>query len=663
MKDNKVFRPWIFLLVLAALAYLDNAWRMGYFSDDWYLLFSGITYGPAKFWDVYIIDRPLRGVLQYVLFSLFGSTVWLYYLAALIMRIAGALGFYWMLRLLLREQRLFTVLAAALFLVYPGFLEQPNAMDFMAQQVAMTAIIFSICFSIRFVLAPRWLVRAGYLLLSVGLALVGYMLMEYYIGMEAYRFLFLLYLMRKRGRLLSKRSIGLLAPLLVAPAAFTIWRLFIFQGARANTNLAFVQSHLGSGLWLELAQLAGQFVVDVSETFLGAFVLPFSLLFGRLGELEIATGLLLGALAAGATVLVMRPALAAHKAELTASKQGALFLALAFLAGVFCLALIAVSGRDLSFLFYNRFSFPSAMAVAIVLAFIGLSFRSRYVQMAFFALLLFISVATHYANGVRFAQEWEDTQRFWQQLTWRIPNLEDGTMLTGRRVAPIYEDYYLWSPLNLLYRPFQGQIVLSAEVLNSETVQNISAGVPFEKNRRSLYLVYDFSKTLVFSQPTRQACLRVLNADQIELSTQDDPLVALAAPYSMIGQVQAEGAADERMFARLFGPAQATQDWCYVYQKADLARQQGDWAAVAAYGQQAAAAELAPADAIEWMPFVQAYAYQGELAQAAELAERIGTTPYYAWQACEIFSAKPLSGDAAIDAGNQQLAAWFCAAE
>lgn len=654
--------PLAFILALALLAYAGKALQFGFFSDDWYLVFSGLTYGPEKYWDVFIVDRPLRAVLQFVLFSLFDTNVTLYYLTALVVRVAGALGMYWMLRLVLKEHKPFGVMAAALFLVYPGFLELPDAMDFMAQQVSMTAMVFSICFSILFVIsARRLLARLGYLALSAGLALVSYLLLEYHVGMEAYRFLFLSYILWQRKTLLSKNTVLVLSPLLIAPVAFTVWRLFFFSGARANTSLSFVQSGLSGGVFDTLMRLGNTLLIDIAETFVGAFVQPFSALFGRLGAADAFVAVLLGLAAAAATLALLRrlPGTAAT-ANFAASRDGWLLVGLAFAAGVFCLLVINLASRNVEFLFYNRFSFPSALAVAIVLAFIGFSFKNRSVQIAFFSVVIFFSVATHFANNVRFAQEWTDTRRFWQQVVWRIPNVQDWTVLTGDRVAPIYEDYYLWSPLNLLYRPYQGQIALSAEVLNAETAQSIRANIPAEKNRRSLYLMYDFERTLLFTQPTREACVRFINAEQIELSVHDDPLVVSTAPYSSLGQVELEGSADKVLFARLFGEPSAETDWCYFYQKADLARQRGDWEQVAAYGDEAAAAGLAPADAIEWMPFVQAYAYRGEMARAAELAEIIGATPYYRWQACGIFSAKAVTGAAAIDAGNAQLAALFC---
>ena len=74
--------------------------------------------------------------------------------------------------------------------------------------------------------------------------------------------------------------------------------------------------------------------------------------------------------------------------------------------------------------------------------------------------------------------------------------------------------------------------------------------------------------------------------------------------------------------------------WCYYYQKADLARQQGDWPQVAELGNEAQKLGLHPNDQIEWMPFLQAYAILDDLKQVRAIAKRINTEPFYQDQAC-----------------------------
>jgi hypothetical protein len=84
----------------------------------------------------------------------------------------------------------------------------------------------------------------------------------------------------------------------------------------------------------------------------------------------------------------------------------------------------------------------------------------------------------------------------------------------------------------------------------------------------------------------------------------------------------------------LFGsePAHA---WCYYYEKADYERQREDWNAVLSVGDEAFSKGLFPADPIEWMPFLQAYARTDNPEKLQELAPRIAGDPFIARQVCQ----------------------------
>jgi hypothetical protein len=60
--------------------------------------------------------------------------------------------------------------------------------------------------------------------------------------------------------------------------------------------------------------------------------------------------------------------------------------------------------------------------------------------------------------------------------------------------------------------------------------------------------------------------------------------------------------------------------WCYYYEKAELARQLGDWETVAAIGDQARAQGYAPGDALEWLPFIEAYVLTADYETAREIS-------------------------------------------
>ena len=69
----------------------------------------------------------------------------------------------------------------------------------------------------------------------------------------------------------------------------------------------------------------------------------------------------------------------------------------------------------------------------------------------------------------------------------------------------------------------------------------------------------------------------------------------------------------------LFGKEPA-HTWCYYYEKAELARQVGDWETVSTLGNEAREQGLVPGDALEWLPFIEAYVITGDYKAARELS-------------------------------------------
>ena len=67
--------------------------------------------------------------------------------------------------------------------------------------------------------------------------------------------------------------------------------------------------------------------------------------------------------------------------------------------------------------------------------------------------------------------------------------------------------------------------------------------------------------------------------------------------------------------ASMFGPEPA-RGWCYYYQKASLARQQGNWAEIGRIYDEVTAQKLKPGDQSEWIPFVEGLVNAGREAEA-----------------------------------------------
>lgn len=63
--------------------------------------------------------------------------------------------------------------------------------------------------------------------------------------------------------------------------------------------------------------------------------------------------------------------------------------------------------------------------------------------------------------------------------------------------------------------------------------------------------------------------------------------------------------------------------WCYTFQKAELAVQQGNWAEVTRLAEQAQDAGWKPAEVAEYLPLIEGYAQTGAWQQAQALAAEV----------------------------------------
>src|SRR5690606_29558761 len=125
-------------------------------------------------------------------------------------------------------------------------------------------------------------------------------------------------------------------------------------------------------------------------------------------------------------------------------------------------------------------------------------------------------------------------------------------------------------------------------------------------------------------------------------------------PFSELEHILPDAAAHTPP-AAIFG-AEPAHGWCYLYEKAALARQLGDWDTVLVFGEQAFASNLRAADSIEWLPFLQAYALNGRTERLEQIAAFIPDDLFVRTQICNHLTSFP---DMEIDT-TQAIQSLFC---
>jgi hypothetical protein len=258
------------------------------------------------------------------------------------------------------------------------------------------------------------------------------------------------------------------------------------------------------------------------------------------------------------------------------------------------------------------------------------------------SLLVGLAMLTHRGLSAQARTEEAMIRDFWWQMSWRAPDLKEGVLLIVQYPFDFADDVdVVYGPANFIYYPeAQAQtpvkLALNSEVVQGDTVTEILLG---KKERTSNY--YDaheyysnFGNVLIIAQSSANACLRVIDPRWTNFSRNDGSWIFEAAEKSRVENIVLSGP-PHLPPEYLFGPEPA-RDWCYYFQKADLARQMGDWEQVAQLYDEAKKLELTPNDQIELIPFLQAYAFLGDEQKVKQISSIINAEAWYKLQACQI---------------------------
>jgi hypothetical protein len=292
---------------------------------------------------------------------------------------------------------------------------------------------------------------------------------------------------------------------------------------------------------------------------------------------------------------------------------------------------------------YSRYALASSAGVAILFSVIIDKISLRSLKVAVAGFFVIVAVLTHHGNAMRFVNETEATRNFWWQVAWRAPQIKEGTTLIASYPgSSLSEDYFIWGPANLIYYPEQQdaaelRVKLPAAVLADNVVLQIITNGGIETPlRRGNYLERDFGNVLVMIQSRSNGCVRFINGDVPELSPYDQQRLLLVAPYSHLDNVIPDGEFQTPP-ATVFGK-EPEHNWCFYYQKADLARQRGEWEKIPALLKQALNEGQYPEDSLEWMPFLQASAVLNDVDKVRSTIKLVTADKFLRLQVCEVMT-------------------------
>jgi hypothetical protein len=636
----------IMISLTALLTYGIMIPNLGYYYDDWYTIWSGVSRGAESLISLFSLDRPFMGNIYSFFFRIIGENVAGWHIFALIFRISGAFAFYWILKLVWPKQRELPILAAMLFVVFPGFLAQPNAATKINHLIGFAGALFSIALSLLALRSEDRLRRYFLILLSVFLLMFYVWIYEYMIGLEVMRIALLFFvqwqLLPEKALQIVKKLIWFYLPLVAGIGLFLIWRVFIFESSRNATDLNGLVSSYRSDFVTMVLRLIFQTVKDfLSASVFAWFVQPYKLLsISRINQILIAFSV--GA--AGGVLGLIYLYLVRHPInEEEGSEKPWIWVLIGSIIVLGAVFPVVLSNRFLNLNdSYKAYALHPSAGTIIILLGILLVMKPNYRKVGMLTLIGF-SVMVQTLNGQAWNGYWESQRNFWWQLSWRAPSLQENTLVMGYLPSDFsfHEDYEIWGPINLIYHP-EPQIfpAIQAQILNLETIGYVIENDILEGRVRDIYMPRNYANLLLIGQPFAGACLHTFDGDMPVYSSNERQYVHIVANFSDISRIVTDSSAPV-LPKNIFGE-EPSHGWCYYFQKASLARQQGKWQEIVNIYDTVVAAGHKPVDDSEYFVFVEGLVNSGQSEKAMQIVQnQIGSNEALRYSLCRTLQSAP----------------------
>ncbi len=635
--------PSLMLLAVTVLAYGLLIPQLGFYWDD--LPMSWIRYqlGSEALTRYFSTNRPVWGWLYQITTHILPQVPIYWQISALIWRWLGAVLVWLIGRELWQNNPRFALGVALLFLVYPGFNQQWGAFLYNHFFIVLFFFLLSILLMLRHK-------KIAALIFSA----LNLWMLEYFFVLEVARIGFIWTALRDeypnpRERL--KPSLKLWAPYLVLFALAVLSRLFIFNNQvygfglmsqlKANPlpTLLTLTQNVFTSLWTVSAAAWTQVFTGLDPSVYGArtMILYMAIL-----------------------IFVLWITYYAIRITQPDQKPSPLY---PILLGLFMLPFAGVPfwTTDLAISLSHpasRFTLPFMFGVSLmVMGLIELSpARFRYMILT---LLIGLAAGRQFLWSVDYLRDWQDQKNLFWQMTWRAPGLKPNTLVLMNEKLSFYADNSISASLNWIYAPniLNDQIPYVLFYPTNRLGKSLPAletGIPVHFT----YIADDFdgntSDALAFYYDP-PACLRLLEPD-LDADNRfilDESLMREASALSNADRILREPSA---VMPDIYGP-EPEHGWCYYFQKADLARQFGDWEAVVKLGNQAFKLNDFPNNPVERFVFIEGYAHVGKWERALELSkvsyqvskEYVGPLLCQLWKRIETETADSVERSAALD--------------
>lgn len=604
---------------------------LGFYWDDWPVIYLTQTQGTSSFWDFYQYDRPFSAWTYMVSAPFLGTSPLTWQIFTLLLRWLTAVFVWASLRQIWTNKPHQAFWTALLFAVAPIFNQQPVAVAYSQHWLSYLLFFCSVYFMLRALSDRRYFYL--FTVLATLTSLVQMLTMEYFLGLELLRpaILWFYFLERETGQSaghILKRVVASGWVYAVLLIAYVIWRMFFLDLAGDDPNRPVLfASLLRTPLeaLLDLAQMAIQDFIYLITSWVVAL---------KPADIDLHRPFSLAALAiAVLAAAFFRIVLSHYKPEIEEPGEDQWHL-YAMILGVLAILLgtlpVWLIDRQVSLgPLGSRFSLAAIFGVSVLWVGIldWLSPRSE-VKFTVICLLIAAAIHTNLHTAKAYQLSWEKQRSFYWQLFWRAPYIQAGTaFISDGEIFPYVGLYSTSMGISLLYPPvnhpqevpywffsyWERLYRFPDEIVAGSILEGDIRNYSFRGDSKDAILL-DFS-------PELKRCLQF-----VSLREENDPdlpeSIRRLLSISDLSRIDREPLEHWMPPARIFG-AEPKHTWCYYYEKAELAYQYGDWPEIIHLMNEAKAQGFAASDMKEYLPLLEAYLQTGNIEPAHALSLQI----------------------------------------
>ena len=605
----------VFLLGIGYLAYNLSIKNLGFYWDDWEAILLNQLTISQKHINFYISDRPTWAWMFSILLPFLKVNPIRWHLFVWIIRFGGIMFFYWALVGIWPKHKWQIFWICLLFMVFPGFSQTPVAATYSKHFLIFAFYSLSLWFMVWSIKKPKYYIIFTFF--GVLTSLIQIFTLEYFVGLELLRPIILLFLIDK-DNLNKTKKLSLIikkwSPYLLSLILFMIYRFGYFSNI-SDENVPYLLENLFSNPIQTIRQLVQLSIQDFVHSLFIIFANAMdvkSIEFKTLGSYLISF-IVVGIITIWFNLIEEK----AGNSKKVVVQGITLGLFAFFLGG---LPIWTTNRQVVVGLWSDRFILAPMVGASIIIVFlVEWLLESKHKKSVVMGFLLFVSLAYQIRNTDTYKENWQIQKDYYWELYWRAPALQENTAILGPKMPfSLIGDYSVGIALNSIYANELKSVdvpywfINTSHFLGWDIFPDYEKDLPIEYDYRNIKFRSNTSNGLGVTNDSGKGCVLVLddiyknvhgfteyeyelfkvsNLDQIVYDDQDQ--YQTPPPKEIFGE----------------GNENA---WCYYFEKADLARQMGDWEEVARLGDEAESNGYRTKISYEMIPFIEGYAHMEE---------------------------------------------------